>query len=95
MTRTRGPKQGVTLSKQQAEILLALSQGASHVSISQRMAVSTSTVGYHVGQVMAKLHVPSATAAVTLVIAAGVLTSNEFPAQLTGLLFVDSAYIPE
>jgi DNA-binding NarL/FixJ family response regulator len=72
-TATKNTSEGFQLTKRELEILAFLVQGSSYKMIAERCAISYNTVNSHISKIYEKLHVSSATEAVTLALREGLV----------------------
>lgn len=83
------------LSRRQAQILEGIGRGNTYRVLAEKLAISPATVSYHVGQLQMKLRTPTLPALVGLAIVSGILSSDQFPLELTGNLVIPDEFLPE
>lgn len=95
MTARPTPPKGLRLSRRQAEILEGIGRGNTYRALADKLAISPATISYHVGQLQQQLRTPTLPALVGLAIVSGILSSDQFPLELTGNLVIADEFLPE
>lgn len=85
----RAHKKIVRLTAVRAQILCCLANGETQKSTALQLGLSPSTIAYHLSRMQDRLEIPSSTALVALAIAAGILTTGQWPVSLTGALVIE------
>jgi NarL family two-component system response regulator LiaR len=68
------PQAGHDLTSREREVLALLANGLSNAQIGEQLSITPSTVNYHVGNILAKLHVANRTEAASLAVQQGLIT---------------------
>lgn len=74
------------ISRNQAEILAGLARGEKYGTIANRLFMTASTVSYHVARLQSRLSVPNRAALVAIAVVAGVLSPDQWPMEISGVL---------
>ncbi len=85
----------MNLTRRQAEILEGIGRGNTYRVVAERLSISPATVAYHVGRLQQMLRTPTLPALIGLAIVSGILSSDQFPLELTGNLVVPDDLLPE
>ncbi|BDZ48490.1 hypothetical protein GCM10025867_07310 [Frondihabitans sucicola] len=95
MSGQRTPAGGVKLSRRQAQIIEGIGRGNTYRALAEKLSISPATVAYHVGRLQLKLRTPTLPALVGLAIVSGILSSDQFPLELTGNLVVPDEFLAD
>jgi DNA-binding CsgD family transcriptional regulator len=85
----RKPTRTKMLSPTQVDILKYLARGDSYPAIARRLGMTPHGIQYHLTSMRHIFQTKSIPAILAMAIVAGVLTSNQWPIEATGDLFID------